>query len=83
MDLPDPKVLIKLAAACRKAGITTFKGAGIEFTLEPKGPLQTRSKKQSTGKPEALEEQGEIETNEPTQEELLFWSAGSQEEQPQ
>ena len=31
----DPKSLKKLADACRKAGITTFKGFGMEFTLAP------------------------------------------------
>ena len=33
MPLPTLKELLKLANACRKAGIVTFKGEGVEFTL--------------------------------------------------
>lgn len=42
MALPSPKELKKLADACRKAGIVTFKADGIEFTL---ADLPQKSKK--------------------------------------
>lgn len=38
MDNFDVKQLKELAEACRKAGIQTFKGFGIEFTLDPNAP---------------------------------------------
>lgn len=34
MDMPSAKELMKLAKACRKSGIKSFKGGGIEFTLD-------------------------------------------------
>lgn len=96
MSLPSlsPKELQKLAAACRKAGITSFKGYGIEFTLgaEPL-PRVAKSAPKQTALP-GIQVQGpngpiiipaptlpssdEIETDSPTAQELLFWSVGDE-----
>lgn len=38
MSAPDLKTLKKLAAACRKAGITHFKSPDFEFSLAPEVP---------------------------------------------
>ena len=49
MALPTPKELLKLANACRKAGIVQFKGDGIEFTLTDSRPIKSK-KTNSSGK---------------------------------
>lgn len=88
-----PEGLIALAAACRKAGITSFKGHGVEFTLGEAPKKATRRRKgpeaptmQVQG-PNGLEtvpapqtKSEEIPTDSPTMEELMFWSAGGVEE---
>lgn len=69
MQLPNAKELAKLAAACRKAGIQTFKGGGIEFTLSDHLPEKPRTAKQ------AAASDSEDPTNEDlSQESLLHWS---------
>lgn len=40
-----PKELVKLAAACRRAGIKTFKSGDIEFTLTDETPVSNYKKK--------------------------------------
>lgn len=71
MDFPDPKALKKLADACRKAGIKSFKGYGLEFTLDDRQPEHRSSKaKHNHG------EQGDIESTSLSPEELMFWSTG-------
>lgn len=79
MPLPDLKYLAKLAETCRKAGIKSFKGEGIEFTLDDSAPTpRTRRKK---GEPLAAKPsesvQGPIESDAPTADELQFWSAAA------
>lgn len=73
MDI-DFKQLKRLADACRKAGIKSFKGHGIEFTLddryEPPKPRGKSAQKQNHGVTD------QIETNSLTPEELMFWSTG-------
>lgn len=72
-----PKELKALADACRKAGITSFKGQGIEFTL---GALAPKPKKTRNPKPTATIGTTATsivpETEEMSQEDLLFWSIG-------
>jgi len=75
MQLPSPKELKKLAAACRAAGITSFKGGGIEFTLSDEAPTPSAYKRAKAA--QVFVEQGEVENEgEPTPEELLLWSVG-------
>lgn len=53
MALPSPKELKKLADACRKAGIVTFKADGIEFTLadKPQPKVVKKALKQTNNSP--------------------------------
>jgi len=72
MTLPSAKEIAKLATACRKAGISTFKGGGIEFTLTDTMPPSKQSKKQLQASPSSSNDT--IETDEPGYEALLHWS---------
>lgn len=66
----DAKALKKLAAACRAAGITYFKNAECEFSLG-----QVPEKIKNPKAREALEvPQGPIESDDLTEEQLLFYS---------
>lgn len=70
MTLLSTKDLVKLANACRKAGIKTFKSEGIEFTLTDEIPEKVIKGKKGL---EAAE------SSQPTNEELpyeslLHWS---------
>ena len=92
MDLQDPKALKKLVDSCRKAGITTFKGFGVEFTVGPEPEKRHRRKAERTievqgpnGKERiaayAAPKDETIHTDTPTEEELLFWSSGGGEDE--
>ena len=67
----SPKELTKLAAACRKAGIKSFKNAEIEFTLTDEAPVSNYKKKQE---PLQLANNYLVETDSLTEEQLLMWS---------
>lgn len=69
MDLPNAKELAKLAAACRKAGISTFKGGGIEFTLSDHTPEPKSTKRSSP-----TTDSQEPTTDDLPYEALLNWS---------
>lgn len=75
MALPTAKELKKLAAACRAAGISSFKGEGIEFTLSADAPVK-RPRAAQAPKKAAPVDLGEnaVETDEMSPEALLFWS---------
>lgn len=79
METPNVKLLKKLADACRKAGIKSFKGYGFEFTLDELVPSAKKQAKvvEEPAKP-AADNGPEIpfETDSLTNEELLFWSVG-------
>jgi hypothetical protein len=79
MDLPDYKQLKKLADACRKAGIKTFKGFGMEFTLTDEAPVsnykQTKKSDSPATKPFYTDVDSKIESDSLSDEALLFWSA--------
>lgn len=70
MDSLSPKDLKKLADACRKAGIESFKGFGVEFTLAPK---EQRKVAKSKGKVNPGPDK-DIETEELSATDMLFWS---------
>jgi hypothetical protein len=81
MDSLDPKAIKKLAAACRAAGIESFKGFGVEFTLAPKSaekaqPKTAKSKENPISGPDK-----EIETEELSASDMLFWSVTSDTEE--
>ena len=70
MNFPNPKELQKLAMACRKAGIKSFKCADFEFNLTDELPV---SPKKRAAMPLTSDT---ITTTELSEEALLFWSAG-------
>lgn len=76
LDIITPKQLAALAKACRKAGITSFKGHGIEFTLSETQPSQRVAKDRK----EVAKDLGpnEIESDELSPEALMFWSTGGE-----
>lgn len=65
-----PKELIKLAQACRRAGIKHYRCGDIEFTLDE---LDTTPVSKASQSEEDV--QGKIETpDEVSDQDLLFWS---------
>lgn len=76
LSLPDHKALKRLADACRKAGIKTFKNADFEFTLTEDAPLSNYVRKKRSIRPE--EDTGvdseTFKTDTLTDDQLLFWS---------
>lgn len=80
MTLPSAKDLKKLADSCRKAGIKHFKSGDLEFTLSDELPPVSNYKK-SKAKVEHPTDTG-VDPNftydDLTQEQLLYWSIGSQ-----
>ncbi len=75
MNAPDLKLLKQLAAACRKAGISSYEGYGYKFTLSDSAP--TTRKSRSTKSRKASVDLGENtpESDELSAEALMFWSA--------
>ncbi len=72
----DPKNLIKLAKACRAAGIKHYKCPEFEFTLTDEVPV-SNYKKRVTAKPQIQETSSSlIETDSLTTDQLLMWSTG-------
>lgn len=76
MEVPNYKVLKKLADACRKAGINSFKGFGFEFTLDDNYAPATSKKKPIKVDNSAPTAEERFETDTLSEEDLLFWSAG-------
>lgn len=79
MTLPSAKEIAKLAAACRKAGIQTFKGGGIEFTLSDSLPAPKTPKKVMAAMQEAAS--APVESEELSYDQLLSWSIPSQDDE--
>lgn len=80
----DLKELKKLIKYLRKEGITEFKADGIEFklgNLPSKLPRLKKFHPIPDGQVD-VSDQVNIETNEPSREELLFWSAGGVDTNP-
>lgn len=74
MDLPSAKEIKRLADACRKAGIRSFKGGGIEFELKDDAPQSDYKKAKAAKRP--FEDDTQPETEELSPDALLFWSVG-------
>lgn len=72
MDLPDFKQLKQLADTCRKSGIKTFKGFGMEFTLTDEAPVSTYKRKAA----DVADTSNELADESLSPEALLFWSTG-------
>ncbi len=76
----SPKELQKLAKACRKAGIKSFKCADFEFTLADTGFVESYAPK-TKGKQSS---QGDVLAPDSlTEDQLLYWSVGQTEETTQ
>lgn len=74
---PTSKELKKLADACRKAGITSFKGGGIEITFSDNpAPTATRRRRAASAPQETPAAEGPFKSDTLSEEELLFWSIG-------
>ena len=74
MNLPETKKLKQIIALCRKMGVESIEFVGIKITLgtEPaKAPRKGAAKKHNESPTE------EVETDSPTEQELLFWSTGA------
>jgi hypothetical protein len=72
----DLALLKKLAAVCRKSGIKSFSGGGIEFTLgEAPQPVKRSNQPKAKKKTVLQTPDGDIETDTPSDMDLLFWSA--------
>lgn len=71
------KELKKLAAACRKAGIKTYKCGDVEFTLTEDEPQSAYKLKKTDSKPaDNFAPDTNFESDSLTEEQLLFWSSG-------
>lgn len=73
---PTSKELLKLAKACRKAGIKHFKCAEYEIVLTDEEPPKTAYKKRKEASKSYEEVAKEFESDSLTDEQLLMWSAG-------
>ncbi len=71
MNIPNPKDLKKLADACRKAGIKTFKSSEFEFTLSDDAPVSNYKKAKSPS-PSSPDQPFQSDSLSPEQ--LLNWS---------
>lgn len=72
----DVKELERIAKACRKAGIKTFKGFGMEFTLTEDLPQSAYKQAKAAKGPKTESNVGSdmIESDSLTDEALLLWS---------
>lgn len=73
--LPKASELIKLAKACRRAGIVSFKSPEYEFILTEDAPVTNRATKKLFLP--IQQSQGEIETDSLSPEDLLFYSVSN------
>lgn len=72
MSLPSAKEIAALAKACRKAGVVSFKGGGIELTLGEVPSPAAKASKRNLETPIASSDQ--IDSDEPSYDDLLFYS---------
>lgn len=75
-----PKELIKLASACRKAGIKSYKQGDVEFTLTDDLPEIRSNSKKTSGVSLSANDTDLADGEELSPEDLLFWSVGGHEE---
>ena len=80
-EYPTLKTLKKLAAACRKAGISKFRQGDLEFTLTEEIPVSNYRKSTVTNKTSPQFVNGDVidknfQSDELSPDALMFWSAG-------
>lgn len=76
MSYPTPKELKKLADACRKAGIKSYKTSEFEFTLSEDAPVSNYKKLKNTPSKSTQLDNSPFQSDEPTPEDVMFWSVG-------
>lgn len=80
----SPKEIKKLADACRRAGIKSFKNSEVEFTLSdvlPIVPTRIRREQKATVSDVLQQPDAVINNeNELSEDDLLFWSSPQSEE---
>lgn len=80
----SPKEIKKLADACRRAGIKSFKNSEVEFTLSDSLPIaHNNTRRVSKITVSDVLQQPDVIVNDETalsEEELLFWSSPQTEE---
>ena len=74
-EIPDYKILKKLADSCRKAGIKSFKGFGMEFTLSDEIPTSNYKANKASKQIAQADSSDEIESDSLTDDALLMWSS--------
>lgn len=75
MELPSLKELGKIIKFCRKAGIKVFELGELRLTLTETAPV-TKSRRFTPGLPKGFIQGDFVPGDMPTDEELLFASAG-------
>jgi hypothetical protein len=70
----EPKELKKLIKMCRELGVKSYKGDGFEFTLTDEAPVKETLKTYTQNESISTN----FESDEPSIESLLFWSAGDE-----
>ena len=77
MNLPDLKELSRVIALCRKQGVKSIKIDNVELTLQDVAPLPAkRNRKPKAQVPTDFGSNDEYTSEEPTELDLLFYSAG-------
>lgn len=76
MELPSLKELNKIIRLCRKQGIKVFELGDLRITLTDTIPATPSKSKDTAVK--ASQQANTVPDSLPTTEELLFWSAGGE-----
>lgn len=74
------KELTKLVKACRKLGVNSYKDESVEFTLSSLPDKPIKKSKKVIANQGALEANGPVLSDGPSQDELLFWSTMGEEQ---
>lgn len=76
MGFPDIEYIEKLMVLCRKKGVASCKVGEFEFTFSDTVPEPKRRSSRKAPKADVESQQGSIETDGLSSDELLFWSTG-------
>lgn len=81
LNLPNAKELRRLAAACRKAGITKFKQGDLELTISEDAPAKVvkLTTKSASSVQDTVDNDGDWESL--SDEAKLLWSVGGDQAQ--
>lgn len=76
MDLPNLKDLSKIVKLCRQTGIKTFEFGELRITLTDEAPAKRTRTAYTDNTPKTSIQANNTENSLPSEDELLFWSAG-------